>query len=168
LDPQQSLSQVSATRSADRSAKFPNIQFQPADVAVWDFPVEYFDCLATIATLHHVPLREVLLKMKAALRPGGVLMILDLFEPEGLVDSLANIVAIGVSGTLRLINNGRLKPPREVQAAWEEHGQHDSYPTMNEMHRLCAEILPGANIRKHLLWRYSIIWRKRACQNPER
>ena len=143
-----------------RSAKFPNIQFQVADVAHWDFPAEHFDCIATIATLHHVQPGEVLLKMKAALRSGGVLMVLDLFEPEGLVDSLANIVAMGASGTLRLINNGRLKLPREVQAAWEEHGQHDSYPTMREVRGLCADILFGAKVKQHLLWRYSIVWKK--------
>jgi hypothetical protein len=28
---------------------------------------------------------------------------------------------------------------------------------MNEVRTLCAEILPDAKIRKHLLWRYSVI-----------
>jgi hypothetical protein len=87
-----------------------------------------------------------------------LLLVLDLFEPSGLGDSLTNIAALAVSGGLRLLHNGRLKPPREVQAAWAAHGQHDSYPTMDEVRRLCDEVLPGAKVRKHLLWRYSIVW----------
>jgi hypothetical protein len=50
--------------------------------------------------------------------------------------------------------------PKEVRAAWEDHGKTDSYPTMPEVRALCAEILPGARVRQHLLWRYSIVWRK--------
>jgi SAM-dependent methyltransferase len=157
-----------------RSASFPNIEFHVADAISCDFPAAHFDCIATIATLHHLPLREMLLKLKAALKPGGVLMVLDLFEPErnlftapgyllnpdALLDSFLNVLAIGVSGSLRLIRNGRLKPPREVRAAWAAHGQHDSYPKMREVRALCADILPGARVRKHLLWRYSVIWQK--------
>ena len=150
-----------------RSAEFANIEFHVADAVAWELPAAHFDCIANIATLHHLPLREMLLKLKAALKPGGVLMVLDLFEPErnlltaaGLVDNSLNLVAMGVSVSLRLIHNGRLKPPREVRAAWAAHEQHDTYPTMSEIRTLCAEVLPGAEIRKHLLWRYSIVWQK--------
>ena len=51
----------------ERSAQLPNIEFQIADVMSCNLPLEGFDCIASIATLHHLPLREVLLKMKAAL-----------------------------------------------------------------------------------------------------
>jgi hypothetical protein len=105
--------------------------------------------------------------MKAALKPGGVLLILDLFEParnlmkfDGLLDTFLNAVAIPVSISLRLIHHGRLLPSREVRAAWAAHEAHDTYPTMKEIRALCAETLPGAEVRKHLLWRYSIVWRK--------
>jgi SAM-dependent methyltransferase len=196
-----------------QSAHLPNIDFQIADVMSYDLPPETFDCIASLATLHHLPLREILLKMKAALKPGGVLLILDLFESiqwhghpardskrhpdhnseshrhpvrdsathphpardsragrtrhnqtasvrEGLFDTLLNFLAIPVSVSLRLIHHGRLLPRREARAAWAEHEKHDIYPTMNEVRALCSEILPGAKIRKHLLWRYSVVWKK--------
>jgi ubiquinone/menaquinone biosynthesis C-methylase UbiE len=144
----------------ERAIQFPNIDFQLADVFKLPLSHEHFDCIASIATLHHLPLAEMLLKMKAALKPGGVLLILDLFEPVGLLDSLANLVAVPVSVTLRLIHHGRLRPRREERAAWAAHEAHDLYPTMSEVRALCASLLPGARIRQHLLWRYSIVWEK--------
>jgi len=137
-----------------------NLEFQIADVMSYDLPREQFDCIASIATLHHLSLQEVFLKMKAALKPGGVLLILDLFEPEGVVDALLNPMAVCISVTLRLIHHGRLRPSCEARAAWAAHEAHDIYPTMNEVRALCADILPGARVKKHLLWRYSIVWEK--------
>ena len=144
----------------DRSEKFPNIDFQLADVMDMHFDVGSFDCIATIATLHHLPFEEVVLKMKGALNPGGVMLILDLFEPSGIADSLSNLVALPVSAALRLKHHGRLLPRREERAAWNAHAMHDSYPTIEEVQSICERILPGAKIRKHLLWRYSIVWNK--------
>jgi ubiquinone/menaquinone biosynthesis C-methylase UbiE len=144
----------------EQSAQFPNIEFQLADIRDVPFPIASFDCIATIATLHHLPFPEMLLKMKTALKPGGVLMVLDLFEPVGLSDSLLNLLAVPVSTSLRLIHQGRLLPRREVRDAWAAHERHDLYPTMREVHALCASVLPGAKIKKHLLWRYSIVWQK--------
>jgi len=139
-----------------------NIEFQIADVMTYDLPADGFDCIASIATLHHLPLPEVFHKMKAALKPGGVLLILDLFEPGGVVDALLNPLAVLVSASLRLTHHGRIRSSREARDAWAAHERHDNYPTMSQVRELCAEILPGASIKKHLLWRYSIIWRKRA------
>lgn len=151
----------------ERSAKAPNVEFELVDVRERVFPVESFDCIVTIATLHHLPLREIVSKMKAALKPGGVLLVIDLFErernlhkPEGLLDAGLNVLALGVSGTLRLIHHHRLLPRREVRDAWAEHVRQDIYPKMSYIRDLCAEVLPGARVRKHLLWRYSIVWRK--------
>src|SRR6185503_12745676 len=142
------------------SADTPNIEFQIADVMTYDLPAAGFDCIASIATLHHLPLPEILGKMKAALKPGGVLLILDLFEPRGVVDEILNPLAILVSVTLRLIHHGRIRSSREARDAWTAHEHHDLYPTMTQVRELCTEILPGAQIKKHLLWRYSVIWRK--------
>lgn len=162
-----------------RAEPVSNIEFELADVLTYDLPAETFDCIATLATLHHLPLQEVLLKIKAALKPGGVLLVIDLFEPvkwhgrparhfpnhsrsitEGLSDSILNLLALCVSVSLRLIHQHRVMPRREVRAAWNEHARHDIYPTMKEVRALCAELFPGARIRKHLLWRYSIVWQK--------
>src|SRR5258708_8144609 len=150
------------------SAHLANIEFQIADVMQYDLPIEGFDCIANIAMLHHLPLREVLSKMKVALKPGGILLVLDLFALDrniftaaGFLDSvLLNSLAMPLSISLRLIHFSRLRPRPEARDAWAAHERHDIYPTMKEVRALCANVLPGAKVRKHLLWRYSIVWRK--------
>jgi SAM-dependent methyltransferase len=146
----------------ERSVLFPNIDFQVADVMSQNLPAEKFDCIATVATLHHLPLGEVLPKIKSALKVNGVLLILDLFQAEGLFDAVTSALAVPVSIGLKLIRHGRVVAPRQVREAWAEHGRHDSYLTLAQVHKVCADMLPGAKVRKHLLWRYSIIWKKDA------
>ena len=62
-----SPSMIDAARSKDH----PNIEYLIADAASWEFPSERFDCVASIATLHHLPLGSMLAKMRDALKPGG-------------------------------------------------------------------------------------------------
>lgn len=65
-----------------RSKQHTNIDFQVADILKWEFPVEQFDAIVSIATVHHLPLENLLPNLKAALKPGGKLAILDLLEYE--------------------------------------------------------------------------------------
>ena len=146
----------------ERSKGYSNIDFRLADAATWEFPSEQFDCIVSIATLHHLPIAETLRRIRGALRAGGTVVILDLYDPAGISDLLADIAATPVSRMLGLFKNGRFRKTRKVREAWAEHGQHDSYPTLAHVRQVCAQILPGAQVKKHLLWRYSLVWRKGA------
>jgi ubiquinone/menaquinone biosynthesis C-methylase UbiE len=142
-----------------RSSQFDNVEFQLADATTWDFPQSHFDFVCSIATLHHLNQRELFARMKDSLKPGGTLAVLDLVESNSWVERILDFVALGVSGCLRLIHNGRLQPPPEVRKAWEQHGKHDFYTTMADMRALANEILPGATVTRRLLWRYTLIYR---------
>ena len=143
-----------------RSSRFENLEFQLADAMTWGFPQSHFDFVCSIATLHHLEQRELLLKIKRALKPGGVLVVLDLVQSDSLAERMCDVVAFGVSGGLRLIHNGRLQPPAEVRKAWEQHGKHDSYLTMAQVRALADEILPGARLVRCLLWRYLLVYQE--------
>lgn len=142
----------------ERSAGLPNIEYLADDVLTHPIPPESCDCIVSIATLHHLPMEEMLEKMKRSLRIGGVLMVLDLYEPEGLGDLLRSAAAVPVNIVLLLARNGRLRRTPEARRAWEEHARHDSYLTLSDVRGIASRVLPGAIIRRHLLWRYSIVW----------
>jgi len=136
-----------------RAEQFENLEFELADAMRYDFPRSHFDFVCSIATLHHLNQRELLLKIKDALKPRGVLVILDLVQSSSLTERVMDVVGLGVSGSFRLIHNGRLQPPPEVRRAWEQHGKHDHYLTLKQIRALADEILPGASVQRQLLWR---------------
>ena len=145
-----------------RSSQFENLEFQLADAMTWEFPRSHFDFVCSIATLHHLEQRELMLKIKNALKPRGVLVVLDLVQSDSLTERMCDIVGLGVSSGLRLFHNGRLQPPAEVRKAWEQHGKHDSYLTMRQVRALADEILPGSRVERCLLWRYLLVYQKTA------
>jgi ubiquinone/menaquinone biosynthesis C-methylase UbiE len=143
----------------ERSQQYANIEFQVADALSWEFPADHFDCIVSIATLHHLPLELMLAQMKRALRVNGVLLILDLYE-ESLTGAYTTLAAIPINLVLKYLHTGHFKEPSEVRAAWAEHGKHDTYLSLSQLRQRCQVLLPGVKIRKHLLWRYSLVWKK--------
>jgi 2-polyprenyl-3-methyl-5-hydroxy-6-metoxy-1,4-benzoquinol methylase len=60
------------------SVGYTNIEFRVADATGWEPFDGEFDCIAPIATVHHLPMEEILAKMRKALKVKGMLTILDL------------------------------------------------------------------------------------------
>lgn len=110
-----------------------------------------YDVIGSVATLHHVDARAGLLRMRELLRPGGALVVVGLARttlPRDLPYELAGMVV----GTAH----------RAAKGYWE-HSAPLVWPppvTYQEMRTLAAGVLPGATYRRHLLYRYSITWRK--------
>lgn len=144
----------------ERSKPHTNVEFVNADVMSYQLPDGQFDCVATLTTLHHLPAEAALRKVRKALRPGGVFVCLDLYRRDGLRDLLQDCAAYPAAVLLRLLKTGRPRPPRAVREAYAEHGKTDTYLTLSEVGRVCAEVLPGARVKRHLFWRYSVVWKK--------
>jgi hypothetical protein len=72
-------------------------------------------------------------------------------------------VTFPASKAIRLVKTGALSGrwSPELWRAWEEHGAKDRFPTLAEVRDAYSEAeLPGAKVRRHLLWCYSVVWRK--------
>jgi SAM-dependent methyltransferase len=127
-----------------------SIHFACADLFDWlrDHPNTY-DCIVTIATLHHVDLGGALRAMASSLKPGGRLLALDVMKRRNVV-----LNALAFAAGFRP-GNWKLR-----QAFWR-HGRNETYLTIDEARRIAEEALLDAQVRAHLLWRYSIVWDKR-------
>jgi len=141
---------ASIAAARERSAHVANIRFIEADIMSHELPAASYDFVAAIATLHHLPFAPAIEKLVALLRPSGVLAILGLYRTQTAVDWLASFVALPVSRANRLIR-GRA----DVDAPLREPEM-----TLDAIRRGAADLLPGATIRRHLLWRYSLLWTK--------
>ncbi|MBE2269550.1 MAG: class I SAM-dependent methyltransferase [Anaerolinea sp.] len=144
----------------ERSSGQPNITYQVADVLEWELPTSSYDCIASVATLHHMALDAVLPKLTRALKPGGVLLVLDLYQSEGIGDLLRSALAILLHQYYARQHPRPAAKPEAERQAWDAHGSGDVYPRVSAVRRLAATLLPGAQVRKHVLWRYSLVWTK--------
>jgi SAM-dependent methyltransferase len=93
------------TVAKQHSQNYPNIDFQVADILQWEFPVEQFDAIVSIATFHHLPLEKLLPSLKTALKPGGKLIILDLIQHETISDKLSDVIAVPLNWIWQILKN---------------------------------------------------------------
>jgi 2-polyprenyl-3-methyl-5-hydroxy-6-metoxy-1,4-benzoquinol methylase len=146
-----------------QSANCRNVEYLQGDVMRISLPAGEYDCIVSMATLHHLPLVEALLKMKAALKPNGVLIIHDLVAAAGIVEYARSVLAYPVSVARRFWKTGQMRAPREVREVWAEHGRDEVYLTLAEVREMCRRYFPEARIERHLLWRYTVVWHKRGA-----
>ncbi|MEK6373691.1 MAG: class I SAM-dependent methyltransferase [Acidobacteriota bacterium] len=136
----------------ERSAARPNVEFHVGDVRDWLRDAARYDCITSMAVLHHMDAREVVPLLVRALRPGGLLLLVDILTRRGLLHLPLNAAGWVASH----FKHGS----SELRRAWREHGRGEIYLTIAEARALFGELLPGAEVRGHLVWRYSVVWRK--------
>jgi 2-polyprenyl-3-methyl-5-hydroxy-6-metoxy-1,4-benzoquinol methylase len=136
----------------ERSAGYPNIEFHLGDVCQWLRQGARYDCITSMAVLHHLDAQEVVPRLVRALRPGGLLLLLDVLTRRGWMH-----LPLNAAGWIA----SRLKHrSSELHRAWRDHGRGETYLTIGEARALFGDLLPGAKVRGHLVWRYSVVWRK--------
>src|SRR5713226_5987489 len=143
-----------------RTAEYFRIEFACEDIFDWlrRSPNTY-ECIVTVATLHHVDLRSALRAMAQSLKPGGRLLVLDLFRRSGWRNVLINGAAFVVARAHEMVAFHGMAPWKLRRAYWQ-HGRNETYLTLDEVERAAREELPDSIVRGHLLWRYSVIWDK--------
>ncbi len=118
-------------------------------------------CCVPHASLHHLPIAATLARVRDALRPGRLLLILDLVRDASLRDFAASVLAVPTNLALHLVKTGARREPPAVRAAWMLHGRSVHYLSLGEVRAACdATGLAGAHLQRHLLWRYSLLWQK--------
>jgi len=141
----------------ERSGEYPNIEYQVADATTWDFPRERFDCIFSINTLHHMSLEPILTRIKAALRPGGVLLVLDLYRPSGLRYALEKALNIARRRIFRLSHR---KNKSSVRGVWN-FDPKESKLNIKEIREIYHAVLPGTQLTERInRKRYSAVWAK--------
>ena len=128
----------------------PNLTFIEGDMMTHAFPSASFDFIASIATLHHLPLEPALQRFRDLLRPDGVLVIVGLYRLEWptdyIIGGVATIVSVGfrVTRGIEHVN----APTRDPEM------------TLREVSAAVERVLPGAILKRRLFYRYSFVWRK--------
>jgi 2-polyprenyl-3-methyl-5-hydroxy-6-metoxy-1,4-benzoquinol methylase len=122
------------------------------DVLAHPFVPASFDAVLAVASLHHVGTARGLRAMRELVRPGGTLAVVGLARIGSPADVAADVAAVFATRWLRARRGYR----RQVARTCEPD------ETYAAVRRVVGEVLPGARFRRHVLWRYSVIWRRPA------
>ncbi len=154
------ISPLMIARAREKSASIANIDYRCADVMTWEIPAGEFDCIVSIATFHHLAFEDLATRIQRALKPGGILVILDLFAASRLLERAWHSLALPLALFLRLRHQGLRRTDTAARKLWRAHGARDTYLTLPALRRLTRTLLPGAEIQRLFLWRYLLVWRK--------
>jgi 2-polyprenyl-3-methyl-5-hydroxy-6-metoxy-1,4-benzoquinol methylase len=114
---------------------------------------ESFDAVVSVAALHHMDAGPALTRCAELVRPGGTVVVVGLAANEW---SDVPLAAIAVTSRFAL---------GIVRRRWS-HSAPQCWPpplTYREIRELSARVLPGVRYRRHLLGRYTLVWRKPAA-----
>jgi SAM-dependent methyltransferase len=109
-----------------------------------------FDAVVSVGALHQMDAGPSLTRFAQLVRPGGTVVVVGLASNAWSDIPLA-AVAVAARQVLGLVH-GR----------WD-HSAPECWPpplTYGEMRALSARVLPGVRYRRHVLGRYSLVWRK--------
>lgn len=139
------------------------IDFVRADLFEWlRARPDSYDCIVSVAVLHHVDFEAALQAMKAALAPGGRLLIVDVCHRAGVRHLMANAVAFAVRGLQEVVAMIRGRSSWRLRSAYRRHGRNESYLTVPEVRAIAERVLPSATTTATLFWRYRLLWDKPA------
>jgi SAM-dependent methyltransferase len=134
-----------ARRHPDRNG----VEYVRGDFLTHPFEPESFDMVVSVAALHHMDAEAALDRMRALLGPGGVLALVGLARdrfPRDLPLALAGMV----THRWHRWRKGYWQHPAPV--VWPPP------QTYAEVRGTAARLLPEVRFRRHLLWRYSLLW----------
>lgn len=141
------------------SQDVPNIDYVEAALASHDLGDRRYDYISCIASIHHMPFAETITRLREALTPGGVLVIVGCYRQASWADYLPDLIAIptnlAANAAVRAIARYSGRPITQVDTAPVMMPQM----TLPEIKREAHRLLPGAVIRRRLFWRYSLIYR---------
>lgn len=112
-----------------------------------------FDLVTSVATLHHMHPEAGLTCMANLVRPGGCLVVIGLARSSRLADYVFDVAGAIATRVYRRI----LRKPY-----WEHSAPKVWPPPLSyaEIRRTAERVLPGVRYRRHVLWRYSLVWRR--------
>ncbi|GAA4237745.1 class I SAM-dependent methyltransferase [Actinomadura meridiana] len=145
-----SAEMISTARSL--SAGIDNVDFVETGLLEHDLPEARYDLVCSVAAIHHMDFVKGMTAMRDAVRPGGSLVVISLANNGNLRDWALAAAAVPAHHVHRLRNRRRAGNPGAPIT--------DPRMTWDEVRDEALHLLPGAVFTKHLLWRYSIVWRR--------
>lgn len=119
-----------------------------------DLPDSRYGFISLIAVLHHMELEGVLKRIKEILAPGGVVAILGCFKEATVSDLLRAVMAAPINLIFKWVNRTSNTGTGIKMVTTE------AKESLKQIRKTMNEFLPNHQYKRHLFWRYSIVWQK--------
>ena len=140
-------------RAQTRLIAVSNVSLVTGDFLAMPVPSqeERYATVICVATLHHMELRNALLKIRQVLAPGGRVLIIGLAADKSIKD-------IFISGLLFL----PIRFMDRLHGGMQDIGVRIAAPkeSLSEIRQMAHEVMPGAIIRRRFYYRYLLSWNK--------
>lgn len=123
-----------------------------------------YDVISCLASIHHVPFEPAIRRLRSHLVPGGVLVILGCYREQTTSDRLLSLLAVPANV---IVGAGHRAVRTANHRSTLGHRAPVSAPAMpwRDIKAQAGRLLPGARIRRHLFWRYSLTFRQPVSGN---
>lgn len=126
-----------------------DVAYVVGDLLAHDLPDAAYDVVACVTALHHMDAVVALRRMAALVRPGGVVAVVGVARHRLVLDLPWEALGFVLTRMIRLRRTEWATPAPKV---WPPP------LTFAQVRRVAAEALPGVRYRRHVLWRYSLVW----------
>lgn len=134
----------------------------PATYSVGDAltgtPPGPYDVITCVAALHHMPFAQALAHFRQLLAPGGLLVVVGLYQASTVTDYALSGAAIPLNLLVGWVKNGGRRT-RQLDSILAR--TRPATMTFPDIARQARDVLPGARLRRRLFFRYTLLWRER-------
>jgi SAM-dependent methyltransferase len=155
---------ASARLAQDPGVTVRRCSFEQFTAAAGDGEV---DLITMVAVLHHLDLDDTLARIPGLLAPGGRLLVVGLARVNSLPDLAVDLISVAANPVMGLIKHPRrVRPADGPQAGQPVMPVRDPATTLAEITIAARAHLPGATVRRHLYFRYTLRWEKPLVTAP--
>ena len=139
--------------TANNNNKYSNIKFHEGDFLKYNFKEKY-DAIIFVASIHHLNMREALIKAKELLNKNGLIIIVGLSKPSTIFDWLLEIIRFIPSNIISKIKHNTDSEELNLTVNYD-------IPQISYIKKILKKELPNYKIKYGLHYRYLLTWKNR-------
>ena len=140
---------------AIKDNKDDNVSFINDDFLKYNFKNMKFDMIIFVAAIHHMNMKDALLKAQSLLKENGKIIIVGLSKPSSIFDYIIEVLRIVPSFVVSKFKGNKTSEEMNIETNY-------NFPTSDEVRSICKQILKrNYKIKYALHYRYLLLWTKK-------
>jgi len=135
----------SVQRAGERLGSLSGVQVREVAFDTFDPGSQRFDLITFVASLHHMDTRDALVRARGMVNPGGTIAVVGLSANKTVRDWIWSALCLPAV---------RIGSRRHSEVADIGVAVADPRESLDEIRRVAGDVLPGAEIRRALYYRY--------------